>query len=561
MRQQKGFVLVSVLIITTITTMLAFSQLSENRLQERIAGNQRKAISARLAAEKGIFDAFDYIKEHKKEGDTNTQILAVLNAWPAHAYYSFPETIMLDGTTFALLSKGEVHGAIAYLKTEIEAFEITGHSVFTDAVAGCDGVSVGSGGGTVDSYNSKEGGYGADLKDADGNVLTDADGYVLKNILKGGTVATLNSDADIMLSGSGSIYGDLISNGDITTGTSSGSNITGEMTAAGNIQLKGMTSTGNIHSGGDFDFSGLEATGQEITVGGDLSGGEGDNDIQSSVVYGGNNESDLTTAVQSDEIQPPDTDMGNCDPVSIPGTPEVKGIKAVMQSITDEADGLSSVSSADMTEAKYTFTENSVSSDGVPVVGGTSSTIAALGAAGAVSGMGSLDENTKVIILDGSLELENKTIQIDGNVTLLIKGDIHTKNTTLEFTDPTASSLTILTTGKIGIQTGTDLFSGETINSEGNPPLTVYSSYENDVDYALNITANADIYTKLYAPLGNLNLGGGGEIMGAVRGKNVNISADTGIHYDEVLGELIDIEDENPIVASYSSAYYYYPDE
>lgn len=40
--KQKGFVLVSVLIITTITTMLAFSQLGENRLQERIAVINRK---------------------------------------------------------------------------------------------------------------------------------------------------------------------------------------------------------------------------------------------------------------------------------------------------------------------------------------------------------------------------------------------------------------------------------------------------------------------------------------------------------------------------------------
>ncbi|MFT6926519.1 MAG: Tfp pilus assembly protein PilX [Psychromonas sp.] len=82
MKQQKGFVLVSVLIITTITTMLAFSQFSENRLQERIAGNQEKEINARLAAEKGVFDAFVYIEAQNVLGTSNENIETNLNKTP-----------------------------------------------------------------------------------------------------------------------------------------------------------------------------------------------------------------------------------------------------------------------------------------------------------------------------------------------------------------------------------------------------------------------------------------------------------------------------------------------
>lgn len=49
--KQQGFVLISVLIITTISTFVALSAIGENRLQERIAGNQAKEINARAKAE------------------------------------------------------------------------------------------------------------------------------------------------------------------------------------------------------------------------------------------------------------------------------------------------------------------------------------------------------------------------------------------------------------------------------------------------------------------------------------------------------------------------------
>jgi hypothetical protein len=546
MKPQTGFVLVSVLMITTITTMLAFSQMSENRLQEGIAGNQQKELNARLAAEKGLFVAFEYIDANNKAGASNTQILAGLNALPAHADYSLP-LIELDALTFTftLLSKGEVHGATAYLKTQIVASEEVSSSLFKDAVAGCAGVAIGSGGGTVDSYNSRAGDYGAVLDD----------GSINKS--ENGTVATIESGADIELSGTGKVFGNIISNGDISTGNSSATEITGSITAAGNIQLKDISTSGDIYAGGDLDFKQLTLTDEnsEITVVGNIDGTQLSGTTEQ-VTYGDSNNSNYDFGDPTSGIVDPDTDLGECDPVR---TTTSVGIAAVMASLTAEitAGSLPAVSSADMTEAAYTFTDNSVSSGGV--VGGTSSTIAALGA---VSGMGALDENTKVIILDGSLELSSKTIEIDGNVTLLIKGNIDIKQTTFSFANADTSSLTIITDGKIDIDTLTNMFSGESVNSEGNPPLTVYSSYESsaDDDYALNLTSNANMYTKLYAPLGNLALGGGAEIMGAVRGKNVTVSAGTAIHYDEVLSTLSDDVETEAIPASYSSVYYHYPD-
>ena len=68
------------------------------------------------------------------------------------------------------------------------------------------------------------------------------------------------------------------------------------------------------------------------------------------------------------------------------------------------------------------------------------------------------------------------------------------------------------------------------------------------------------MYARLYAPEGNVSLGGNGDIMGSIRGKNVDIPAGAGVHYDESLQDLNDIEEQNPTIASYASIYYYYPD-
>jgi hypothetical protein len=142
--KQKGFVLVSVLIITTITAMLAFSQLGENRLEERMAGNQRKVISARLAAEKGIFNAFDVIAL----GGTTEEMGNNLNTVISADTYAFDP----DSNILVLVSTGEVDGATAHLKAVIKGAE-------GDAVIACDSVNV-WGSGNIEGDVSVKGGIG-----------------------------------------------------------------------------------------------------------------------------------------------------------------------------------------------------------------------------------------------------------------------------------------------------------------------------------------------------------------------------------------------------------------
>ena len=156
MKQQNGFVLVSVLIITTITTMLAFSQLSENRLQERIAGSQQKEIKARLAAEKGMLDAFDFIAQENAANTSNGDIKTGLNDTPYTnaGNVSTLQDIVLVNNIFTFTSKGLYEGAVSYLKTSIEAIQVN-QSIFDNAIVGCESVSV-WGNGFVDAFSEDE---------------------------------------------------------------------------------------------------------------------------------------------------------------------------------------------------------------------------------------------------------------------------------------------------------------------------------------------------------------------------------------------------------------------
>ena len=64
----RGYVLVSVLVLALVASMVVFVSIRENQLQERMSGNQQKMINARLAAERGIAAALEHIKTQMASG-------------------------------------------------------------------------------------------------------------------------------------------------------------------------------------------------------------------------------------------------------------------------------------------------------------------------------------------------------------------------------------------------------------------------------------------------------------------------------------------------------------
>jgi hypothetical protein len=250
MKQQKAFVLVPVLIITTISTMLTFSQLHDNQLQERMAGNQQKEISARLAAEKGIFAAFEAIKT----GASSSAIATTLNGTPhTNPSGSTLQNIVWSETdsSFSFESIGKVNGATTYLKTTIKVSEDS--DIFDDAVVGCESVRV-WGSGNIDAFSV----------DADGNRTTGQDA----NVSAIGGIDNITYNKDDAITGATSKYSgecDPLNIADYTD--DNGEEQQGEISK---IKFQVQGEPGNYVSGASTNFDGVTAAGgaspQMLTV-------------------------------------------------------------------------------------------------------------------------------------------------------------------------------------------------------------------------------------------------------------------------------------------------------
>jgi hypothetical protein len=270
MKQQNGFVLVSVLIITTITTMLAFSQLSENRLQERIAGSQQKEIKARLAAEKGMLDAFDFIAQENAANTSNGDIKTGLNNTPYTnaGNVSTLQDIVLVDNIFTFTSKGLYHGSVSYLKTSIEAIQVN-QSIFDNAIVGCESVTV-WGAGIVEAFS--EDGYGNRTNGLDASVsvigdITDKDVLAYKAGSITGTTSEYFGECDPL-----NIQDEMESiDAQISTQGKSLSSITDEVTT--------LTETGGsmtldilgVENKSVYVFSDLTLNTNTITIDGDVT--------------------------------------------------------------------------------------------------------------------------------------------------------------------------------------------------------------------------------------------------------------------------------------------------
>ncbi|ABM02442.1 hypothetical protein Ping_0588 [Psychromonas ingrahamii 37] len=319
MLQKKGFVLLSVLVITTIATILAFSQLGENRLQERIAGNQQKELNARLSAEKGIFDAFEVIKMSTSSSAIATE-LNLLSATNESGYTL--QNILWSGSetdsTFSFVSKGIFSDAVAYLQTAINSKLI---GIFDDAIVACQTVSVG-GAAIIDSYSG--GPYSATTVAANGNVsaigsidnviysdrdsiqgsiseyLGECDPLGIAAVITGiatagGTARTNFAVSDDFTDGNIYFYDDFnIQNDDVLITGDVILYITGDMTAKNTtFTLATDTSSLKIYIEGTMSID----TGSNI-----FAGGYTDSDAIPLTVYSSNNTVDAVTLAGNGEI-------------------------------------------------------------------------------------------------------------------------------------------------------------------------------------------------------------------------------------------------------------------
>lgn len=538
---QKGFVVISVLLVTTISTMLAVSAIGENRLQERISGNQVKELNARSEAELGVFDTYRYIQ------DNSTLSLSELNAAVPGRSISDQYTLSssIDGSTLIITSEGLYRGAVAHLQAHILVDNSEG-GTSPGGVVACNSITL-AGSGKIDSYDSREGEYDANDANSEARVIA--------------------IEGDLNLTGNTAIYGDSTVNGNVTTVGSA--TFGGDLSASGNITLAQTQVNGSVSSGGNVSLTGgtvgdgssgsgaVSATG-DLTLGwstytkGENGSATGEVNVNGSINPPGNdyNTDDFSTNITQSGATAPIMASNSCNekkvetafPTEIAST----DISAQMDSENRNNGG---------TQTALLFSETSAQVfDGS---GGTTE----ISPSAQESTLWDGEEN--IYVFD-DFDLNNTMITVSGDVTIMVKGNLTTAggSTGFQFAEgDTTSSLTVLVEGTTSIGSSVNVFTGATVDSDGEVPFTLYSSYDSG-DTATNavyMNGATDMYAKVYAPLGNVEYAASGEMTGSLEGKNVNVSGHGDIHYDQALA---DIDPDDPDLddsVKMASIYYYYP--
>ncbi|RJG48476.1 pilus assembly PilX N-terminal domain-containing protein [Motilimonas pumila] len=511
--QQHGFVLLSVLILTTISTLVAFSALNETRLQEQIGGNQQKELNARLLAEKEVFDAFKYFETNKN-----------LNGYPIKDVSADGRgsTLLTTADANVIVGYGKFDGAKAYFKAKLTSSGAI--NLFESGVVACDGIAL-SGSGHIDSYDSRNGPYSQNNKN------------------NNASVQTINANADITLSGDSPIYGNVTANGKFTsTGSAS---LDGSVTAAGDISIKGGSGSGDRVTGDVMSYGSMILD-DWIPMGGDISVKDAFNGITRDKI------DELPNHVSFHDLDPDQNPSfsSSCDPADI--ATQLAGIaslKGANGQTPPKVDTTAWYSGKGNQPIQYTpdngqyYDKSSKQFQDIPAI-----TTELMG------------EEVQAIVIE-SLTLKNDSIHISGgDVVLVVQGDFKTAGSPANITIESGSSLTIITESKVDIGSSANITADATLSDNNKPPFTIYSAYEStgDSDTGVKMNGATDMYASVYAPLTHIDINASGDMMGAVRGKTVDLSGDGGMHYDEALGTV-----ETPIgegKAAIASMYYHYPE-
>src|SRR5574344_820654 len=125
----RGYVLVSVLVLALVASMVVFVSIRENQLQERMSGNQQKMINARLAAEKGVYDTITLINSLLAANSTTSQIQSAI----ARNESAFSiSSVSYSPPNLHFISEGKFQDARASLKANFQL--TTGVSPFSGGV-------------------------------------------------------------------------------------------------------------------------------------------------------------------------------------------------------------------------------------------------------------------------------------------------------------------------------------------------------------------------------------------------------------------------------------------
>ncbi|MCK0770098.1 DUF7305 domain-containing protein [Chromohalobacter canadensis] len=287
--KQSGFVLVIGLALLTIATGMVVTGMSLGRYQERQAGNYLRTIKAEAGVDEALWKFSEWttsIREKVNEAypgnEVNEPILSQNsdeelltfshnNGGKTKAYIK--EIVKLEddrvrvvfGGQFLPLGSGEGEGgrhgqatlqAVYSINHDEQPGDEQPNGAYQNVLLGCEGVNA-SGGGVIDSYDSRDGSYGGENSKRSGAKISSTsqgDDIVLSS---GQPVyGDVESAGRIIVDNSGTIHGDLKADGDIVI-RNGGADIQGDISSRGSVEmLNGGSISGSILANRDVTING-----------------------------------------------------------------------------------------------------------------------------------------------------------------------------------------------------------------------------------------------------------------------------------------------------------------
>lgn len=545
--QQKGFSLVVVLALTTLASVVVFASLRDTVIQERLGGNFQKSLNARMASERAAFSQIDAIKAELAANPTSSiddlvNNIAQINSQSVHAADLRHTSSLIKDTNGDLVIEGygeRYNGdsvANLFINFGFASSASRAGSPFDSAIVGCEGVQ-NVAGGIIDSYDSSQnnGVYSPSDATSEADVRTivqDSD-----VILTGGsiTLGDLIATGEVTIQGSAFVAGTVRANGDITvsggvntpSGFLSNTRVGGDLLSRGDVRYQGgyingvLRSHGDVHFTPSFGIRNVNNIAQAVLYRGAVTSTaiSIDGETYTSSVY-----QDSSTFVQEvigstpGVVSADPTDPStNCDPLSI----------------SDEATGLTSVNPN--SGLNITFQAGAAS---FSETGGTLGSEVFSPTSAVIFGV-----NYGSVYYFDQLNIDGGSLTISGDVAMYIDGDFDlTTNGNSRLIIEEDSSLTLIVAGQSVIARPAE-FDQRQITTSGLPPFSLFSAYESSVaapscfngDFGVIINATGDIYSAIYAPLGNVAIRASGDLFGSVRGKTVQVCGSGDIHYDTAL--------------------------
>ncbi len=562
--QQQGFVLVSVLLITSVSTFVALSSIGENRLQERIAGNQVKEVNARAVAEKGIFVGYQFIQAQQAMAIPIVDIISAVNTQSKDGYLLSAVDGVLEGTLL-VTSQGSHQGATAYLEALITVGVASGNGEYNSAVVGCEGVVM-SAGGVVDSFDSREGTYEKQFKDKYGKEYAPStasapgnpDEYINAKANVSTTYDTANgTKGDITQTGKAPIYGNINATGNYF---GNGSKVGGDIKTNGNVNFttkeaikagSGFVVSGDIYAGGDLSAN-FNPVKQNAFVAGDASNTI---NIDGNVKHKGSITGDYNESRSSTDstIKNVNVQVDVCDSNNL-----------AAERLTVSALGHTSV------VGNGDFKSSDWQTQGSPF------NFTPLKADYYNSGYKENDPNNPLMLQSDAVEiihggethfahvyeqfnLKGRDIRISGDVYIVVKKkfDMATANINIE----KGSSLTMIVAGKAKMLTDTKVIEipSTSVKTSSKSPMTLLSLKETEGNAVAVDIQGTNLSMTVDAPLGKVKVNAGGSFKGAIKGKTVDVEGAGSIHYDEKLGSGSTPTGGTGDGVKFAAIYYHYP--